>query len=91
MLKNETYKNGQKTYELKNHVMTVFFKTGLVKAQGPFHDNKMEGEWMFYRKSGELWQIGHFKNNKKHGLWIRYDCGGQVDKREQFANGKVDK
>lgn len=91
VLKDETYKNGQKTYHLKNHIMTVFFKSGLIKARGPFADNKMEGEWMFYRKSGELWQIGHFKNNKKHGLWTRFKLGGRVEKKEQYMNGKIDK
>ena len=89
MLKNEVYKNGQKTYELKNHVMTVFFKTGIIKAQGPFANNKMEGEWMFYRASGELWQIGHFKSNLKHGLWTRFTNDGKIEKKERYAEGKL--
>ncbi len=91
MLKNTTYKNGQKPYELIDHVMTVFFNTGIIKARGPFANNKMEGEWMFYRKSGELWQIGHFDANQKHGLWTRFDRNGQVDKKETFAHGLIAK
>ena len=91
MLKQKTYKNGQKTYELLNDMMTVYFKDGLVKAQGPFIDNQMEGEWMFYRQSGELWTIGHFKNNQKHGLWTRFDRLGNIEKKEMFVLGKVDK
>ncbi len=88
MLKNKTYANGQKTYELKDHKMTVFFKNGLVKAQGLLENNLMEGEWMFYRNSGELWQIGHFTHNQKHGTWTRFDRAGKVEKKEEFAFGK---
>lgn len=91
MLKNKTHKNGQKTYDLTNGVMTVFFKTGLVKAQGPFVDHHMEGEWMFYRNSGELWQIGHFKHNQKHGKFTRFEISGQIEKQESFVEGKPDK
>lgn len=91
MIKNKYYKNGQKTYELSNDVMIVYFKTGIVKAQGPFINKMMEGEWMFYRLSGELWQIGHFKHNVKHGLWIRFDRDGQLEKKENYIEGKIDK
>ena len=91
MLKQKTYKNGQKTYELKDQVMTVFFNNGLIKARGPFVDRQMEGEWMFYKKSGELWQIGHFLHNQKHGEWIYYTKEGNVEKKAQFMNGKQKK
>ena len=87
ILKNTTYKNGQKTYELKDQIMTVFFKNGIIKARGPFIANKMEGEWMFYRQSGELWQIAHFKANKKDGLWTVFNRDGQIEKKEEFAHG----
>lgn len=91
MLKNKIYKNGQRAYVLKNKIMKVFFRTGIVKAQGPFANNKMEGEWMFYRKTGELFQIGHFEHNQKHGLWTRFAQDGKVEKKEQYAHGKIDK
>lgn len=39
----------------------------------------LEGEWIFYRQSGQLWQIGNFQNNKKHGKWIRFNKDNQVE------------
>lgn len=48
----------------------------------------MQGDWVFYRKSGELWQIGHLENDIKNGEWIRYDLDGQIEKAAHFENGK---
>ncbi|MCD8506048.1 MAG: hypothetical protein LRY37_02795 [Alkalibacterium thalassium] len=48
----------------------------------------MEQEWIFYRKTGELWQVGHFKADQKHGRWLRYSRDGEVEYDEQFENGK---
>lgn len=73
MLKNKEYKNGQKTYELVGNRMTYYFKNGKVKAEGIYENNLMEGEWKFYRETGQLWQVGNFTNGKKNGTWIRYD------------------
>ena len=57
MLKNGEYANGQKTYELVGNRMSYFFKNGKVKAEGNYEDGLMEGEWKFYRESGQLWQV----------------------------------
>jgi antitoxin component YwqK of YwqJK toxin-antitoxin module len=89
MLSKKSYANGQKVYKLDGDMLTFFFKTGKVKAKGFFVNEKMEGEWIFYRETGQLWCVGNFKNNKKHGLWIRYDKNNQVEYEETFENGKV--
>lgn len=89
MLEKKFYANGQKIHELTGDRLTYFFKNGMIKAEGPYPDEKMEGEWVFYRETGQLWVVGNFRNNKKHGSWIRYDKTGEVEYNELFENGKV--
>ncbi|MEX0742080.1 MAG: hypothetical protein WD294_02810 [Phycisphaeraceae bacterium] len=89
MQSKKEYANGQKVYEQEGEVLTYFFKTGIVKARGNSIDGVMEGEWVFYRESGDLWQVGHFENGQKHGQWIRYDKQGKLEYDAQFANGKL--
>lgn len=89
MLKKKFYANGQPVYELNGDILTYFYKNGTVKARGPFINNLMEGEWKFYRESGQLWQTASFKNSKKHGSWIRYDKKGNIEYEEEFDNNKV--
>ena len=50
MLENKNYANGQKVYELNSDKLTYFFKTGKIKATGPYINGKMEGEWLFTGK-----------------------------------------
>jgi len=88
MLDKKEYANGQKVYELKDDVLTYFYKNGKLKAKGPFINNKMEGKWIFYRETGQLWQEAHFKGGEKHGRWIRYDRDDQVEYDETFDNGR---
>ena len=89
MNEKEFYKNGQRISELKGDILTYFFDTGDIKATGKYIDGSMEGEWIFYKKSGYLWQRGNFVTNKKHGDWIRYDRDGKVDYHAQFTDGKL--
>ena len=89
MRAKETYTNGQIIKEIKNNILTYFYKNGKVKAKGIFENNKMEGEWIFYRETGQLWQIANFKNNMKHGHWIRYDREGKVEYNESFDENKI--
>lgn len=84
MLDKDMYANGQKAYDYDGRTLTYYFKNGKIKAKGPFTDEKMEGEWMFYRETGQLWQVGHFENGEKHGLWRRYDRNGEVEYEKTF-------
>jgi antitoxin component YwqK of YwqJK toxin-antitoxin module len=49
----------------------------------------MEGEWIFCRETGQLWQIANFKNNKEHGCWIRYARNNKINYQEEFENNKI--
>ena len=49
----------------------------------------MAGEWKFYRKTGQLWQVGNFNTGQKHGSWLRYDKKGNLEYEESFINGKL--
>ncbi len=89
MMEKKIYANGQKVYELKDEVLTYYFKDGTVKSKGPYQNEKMEGEWIFYRQTGELWQVGNFKENQKHGRWIRYSRDNEVEYDEEFTEGKI--
>lgn len=89
MLDKKYFVNGQIAHELIGDKLTYFFKNGKMKATGPFIKGIMEGQWMFYRETGQLWQIGNFKNGKKHGSFIRYDRNDQVEYQETFENDKI--
>ncbi len=89
MLEKKHYKNGQPVYEIAGEKLTHYYKNGKIKAQGLFINNLMEGEWIFYRESGQLWQIANFKNNNKHGIWIRYDKYDKIEYQEKFENNKI--
>lgn len=90
-MKKKEYANGQKTYEQKGDTLTYFFKDGKVKAEGLSIHDLMEGEWKFYRESGQLWQVGNFKNGQKDSTWVRYDKNGSLEYKENFKNGKITK
>ena len=88
-LGKDTYVNGQKSYILEGNKLTFYLKDGKVKAEGPYENGMMQGEWRFYRATGQLWEIGHFKDDKKDGSWIRYDRDNQVEYDETFIDGKI--
>ncbi|WP_019562292.1 toxin-antitoxin system YwqK family antitoxin [Caldimonas manganoxidans] len=83
------YANGQPVFVQTGERLTYFFKTGLKKAEGISIDGVMQGEWRFWRETGELWQVGHFRDGLKHGEWLRFARDGSVEKRETFADGKA--
>ncbi|HRI21103.1 MAG TPA: hypothetical protein PLA68_09110 [Panacibacter sp.] len=89
MMKNKEYSNGQKTFEQTGEELTYFFKNGKIKAKGISINGIMEGEWKFYRETGQLWQVGNFKEGRKHDSWVRYDKKDKLEYQEIFANGKL--
>lgn len=91
MMNNKKYANGQKIYEQAGEMLTYFFKDGNVKAKGKSIQGMMQGEWTFYRETGQLWQVGNFKDNQKHGKWIRYDKQENLEYEKTFENGKINK
>ncbi|OFX59205.1 MAG: hypothetical protein A2W97_16105 [Bacteroidetes bacterium GWE2_40_63] len=89
MLNKKNYKSGQKVYELNGNKLTYFFKNGKIKAEGLFENNLMDGEWRFYRETGQLWQIGNFSGGKKNGVFVRYDRNNNIEYQESFENDVV--
>ena len=89
MKKGATYANGQKMFEQKGGVRTVFYKNGKLRAKGKHINGMMEGKWMFYREAGQLWVVGNFKHDKKHGDWIRYNKVCALEYHEKFVDGKI--
>lgn len=81
--------NGAKAYELSGDKMMFYYHSGRVKAEGPYKNNLMEGEWRFFRENGQLWQTGNFRNGEKEGRWVRFDQNGEVEYDETFRGGKV--
>ena len=87
MMKNKIYSNGQKTFEQSGDLLTYYFKNGKVKAKGRSVYDLIEGEWIFFRETGQLLQIGNFKRGQKHGSWIRYDIQDVLEYQEVFDHG----
>ena len=89
-MKDKThYANGQKVFDQVGERLTYYFKDGKVKAQGVSNQEVMNGEWRFYRESGELWQVGNFKDGIKHGSWVRYHRNGELEYDGLFDTGKL--
>ena len=89
MLEKKNYTNGQKVYELTGDKLTYFFKTGKIRATGPYINERMERKWLFYRETGQLWVVGNFNNNMKNGSWILYDINDRIEYQELFENNKL--
>ncbi|MBE0639224.1 MAG: hypothetical protein IH598_11945 [Bacteroidales bacterium] len=89
MLSKKNYANGPQVFKQTEDKLTYFFKNGNVKAEGPFSNGLMGGEWRFYRETGQLWQIAHFMNSNKHGEWVRYDRNDKPEYQEHFEDGKM--
>lgn len=83
------YANGQPVFRQEGDILTYYFKTGLKKAEGRSVGGVMQGEWRFWRETGELWQVGHFRDGVKHGGWLRLARDGSVEKRETFDGGRA--
>lgn len=79
MLGKKHYANGQKVYELSGDTLTYFYRNGKMKAEGLYVDNLKEGEWKFYKITGQLWKMGNYKNGRKYGPFVKYDWGYKID------------
>lgn len=88
MLEKKQYANGQPVYTLDGSLLTYYFKNGVKKAEGRYENDQMEGEWLFYRETGQLWQVGHFAGGRKNGTWVRYDKENNEEYRASFRDDK---
>jgi len=85
------YVNGQRIWELNGNRLTFYFKSGTIKAEGLYENEKMQGDWKFYRENKQLWQTGQLQDDMKHGLWIRYGKDDKIEYEEFFIKGKAEK
>jgi len=88
MLDKKYYANGTPVYDLTGDQLTYYYKNGRQKARGKYINDKMEGEWIFHRETGQLWEIGNFLDGMKHGTWTRYGRDDKVEKVQIFEKGK---
>jgi len=86
---NKKYKNGQRVAEQVGDERIIYLKNGNVKAKGKFINGKMQGKWIFYRESGELWSEGEIKDDIKEGIWKRWDKEGELEYHAIFVSGKL--
>jgi len=89
MSANKQYANGQPMFRRTGDTYIHFLKNGKIKAKGKMISGRMEGEWIFNRLSGQLWQVGNFKHGQKHGNWLRYDKAGNLEYETEFDGGKL--
>ena len=87
-MEDRFHANGQPARVIRDGVMTDYYKDAGLRAQGPVADGKMQGEWRFWRKTGELWQVCGFMDDLQHGELIRYARDGSVELRQWFDMGR---
>jgi antitoxin component YwqK of YwqJK toxin-antitoxin module len=88
MIEENKYANGQRKTSYEGQILTHYFDTGGIKAQGKLINGLMEGEWLFNKKEGYKWQVGHFLKGEKQGSWVRYKADGSVQTKQMFKRGK---
>jgi antitoxin component YwqK of YwqJK toxin-antitoxin module len=85
---DENYSNGQAVSKQDGDTLTYYFEDGTVKAQGPYRESVMQGEWIFNKKEGYQWQVGRFDDlGQKHGAWERYNPDHSLQTRQEFEHG----
>jgi uncharacterized protein len=65
----------------------TYYRSGEIKAKGPYVNGKKDGDWIFYYEDGEKEQSGRFKEDVLMGQWNWYYHNGQL-KKEEFFNRK---
>jgi len=72
-------KKGTNKKHVHNH------SDGSIWAKGTLKNDKMEGHWEWFRKTGSKMRSGYFKNGKQAGKWTTYDKLGKVVKVTHFT------
>jgi antitoxin component YwqK of YwqJK toxin-antitoxin module len=58
----------------------------MLKAKGKYKNEKLHGDWQWYRKTGVILRSGSFKNGAQVGIWTTYDLKGKVYKITDFLD-----
>ena len=73
----------------KHGPWTEYWPNGNIRAQGNYLNNQRDGEWVFFRESGEKEQQGKYLQGSFHGSWIWWYPGGNIHRRERYNKGKL--
>ncbi len=55
-----------------------YYKTGELKMEGAYQNNKRHGKWVSYYKDGSKWAEATYENGKEEGMKIVYYKNGKV-------------
>jgi antitoxin component YwqK of YwqJK toxin-antitoxin module len=55
-----------------------YHDTGELYIEGALENDRRDGKWLAYYKSGVLWSVGYYKNGLKHGESNVYYENGQT-------------
>ena len=54
-----------------------------------FKNNKFDGEYISYYKTGQIKEKGYFRNEKLDGNYIAYYKTGQIKEKATYKNGNI--
>ena len=75
-----------RTYPKKSGKFLELYPNGVLKAQGSYAADSMQGAWLFYRKNGTLMRSGSFDHGRQTGDWVTYDQNGKPYKTTRFGD-----
>ena len=68
-------------YPKKSGEYLEFYPNGILKAKGKYKNNKLHGDWKWFRKTGVIMRSGSFIDGEQTGTWITYDAQGKIYKK----------
>jgi uncharacterized protein YdhG (YjbR/CyaY superfamily) len=72
-------------YPKKSGEYLEFYPNGALKAKGKYKNDKLHGDWKWFRKTGVIMRSGSFKLGVQVGTWTTYDVAGKIYKQTEFA------
>ena len=57
---------------------TAYYKSGKIRSEGNYLNNKGEGEWLFYYENGKIALRKNFSNGQQVGEWSYYNTDGSI-------------
>ena len=64
-----------------------YFDSGVLKVEGNYVENYMEGSWRVYYPSGQLKEDVTFSKNIENGPFIEYHENGNLKAEGNYLNG----
>ncbi len=82
---DERIKQINDSYPKKTGEFLEFYANGVLKAKGKFKNEKLHGDWQWFRKTGVIMRSGSFKYGAQVGIWTTYDANGRVYKNTDYG------